>query len=94
MSPICCKLEHVIWNLKSRHLAHIMSPEEGLGLVSREVPTQVVCNKVVLGVDVGHNRVEFVEDNQIQIFPEEAGHGEVRGLLVGAGQADSHVVHK
>ena len=94
MSPICCKVEHMVWNLKRTHLPHVMRSEEGLSFLRREVPAQVVSYEVILSVDIGYNWMEFIEDNQIQVFPEENGHEEVRGLLVGAGQAHSHVIHK
>ena len=94
MSPFSCKLEPIVRNLKQGHLTHIMSPEEGQSLSRRERAAKKVSHKVILGVDVRNHWVELVQDDQVQILPQEGGHGGVRGLLVGAGQADSHVVNK
>ena len=93
MSPFSSKLEPIVRNLKYGHLAHIMSLEEGQSLFRREVTAEKVSHEVILGVDVGHHWVELVQDDQVQILPEEGGHGGVRGLLVGACNADCHIVN-
>jgi hypothetical protein len=87
-------MEQMVWNLTHGHLPHVVGSEEDLGLVRREASTQVISNKVLLSSNIKYNRVEFEEDDQIQELSEEGGHGGIRGLLVGAGHADSHVINK
>ena len=94
MSPFSRKLEPIIRNLKQGHLAHLMSVKERQSLIRREGTAEKVSHKVLLGVDAGYHRVELVKDDQVQILPQEGGHGGIRGLLVGACQADCHIVNK
>ena len=94
MSPICGKFEHIIRNMKPCKLSHLVGFKEELCLIRREVAAQKISHEVLLGADVGDDRMELVQHHQVQELPEECSHGGVGGLLVGACQTHGHVVHK